>query len=75
MLAPGMLNKPLSSLMTLPIYRFICNRLTLIMKLAQLMKISDLKIKRFDASLALFMIPIIIVFAVFLMQEAGLVSK
>jgi len=39
------------------------------------MKISDLKIKRFDASLALFMIPMIVVFGVFLMQEAGLVSK
>gem|GEM_PF-922269 len=61
--------------MTLPRCRFICNRLTLIMKLAQLMKISDLKIKRFDASLALFMIPIVIVFVVFLMLEAGLVSK
>ena len=45
------------------------------MKLAQLTKISDLKIKRFDTSLALFMIPIIVVFVVFLMQEAGLVSK
>jgi ABC-type maltose transport system permease subunit len=45
------------------------------MKLAQLMKISDLKIKRFNASLALFMIPIMIVFVVFLMQQAGLVSK
>jgi hypothetical protein len=39
------------------------------------MKISDLKIKRFDVSLALFMIPVIVVFAVFLMQKAGLVSK
>jgi hypothetical protein len=45
------------------------------MKLAQLMKISDLKIKRFNASIAFFMIPIIIVFVVFLMQEAGLVSR
>jgi len=39
------------------------------------MTISDLKMKRFDASLALFMIPITIVIAVFLLVETGLVSK
>jgi len=39
------------------------------------MTVSDLKTKRFDASSFLFMIPIIMVFVVFLLVETGLVSK